>query len=244
VDSGAADPRAVRRALALALIARRDAGDDSLVAVLLRVCQAAADHLGVAGVAVNLMSPAGLESVAAATDLRTKELVELQFTTGEGPCCDAFALRRPVLVPDLASLGQPWPGYAAAALDRGARGAFAFPLNVGAAGLGVLDVFADVPGSLSEEQVAMALTFARIATEILLDGRLVSEEGRLDDGLQRALDNRAEVYQAQGMLMVSLDVGLAEAMVRMRAHAFSTDRALIDVARDIVAGRRFEVGDL
>jgi AmiR/NasT family two-component response regulator len=38
------------------------------------------------------------------------------------------------------------------------------------------------------------------------------------------------------MLMVDLGIGLAEALVRMRAHAFSRDLALIEVAREIIAG--------
>ena len=46
-----------------------------------------------------------------------------------------------------------------------------------------------------------------------------------------------EVYQAQGMVMVDLGVGLAEALVRLRAHAFLEGRPLADVARDVVAGR-------
>jgi hypothetical protein len=39
------------------------------------------------------------------------------------------------------------------------------------------------------------------------------------------------------MVMVDLGVGLAEALVRLRAHAFVEGRPLADVARDVVAGR-------
>ncbi len=39
------------------------------------------------------------------------------------------------------------------------------------------------------------------------------------------------------MVMVALDVSLAEALVRMRAHAFGTGRGLDEVAVDIVEGR-------
>ena len=53
-------------------------------------------------------------------------------------------------------------------------GVFAFPLHIGAVVLGVLDVYADLPGSLSEKQMATALTSAQLATEMLLDGHLVS----------------------------------------------------------------------
>jgi hypothetical protein len=43
------------------------------------------------------------------------------------------------------------------------------------------------------------------------------------------------------MVMVQLGVSLAEAMVRMRAHAYAENRQLHDVAADIVARRwRFD----
>jgi hypothetical protein len=38
------------------------------------------------------------------------------------------------------------------------------------------------------------------------------------------------------MVMVDLGVDLAEALARMRAHAFSHGIALIDLARDIING--------
>jgi hypothetical protein len=102
--------------------------------------------------------------------------------------------------------------------------------------LGVLNVYTDEPGSLSQEQVAAALTRAQLATEILLDGDVVSAGGRLDRDLSTALDQRAEIYQAQGMVVVDLDVDLAEALSRMRAHAFGNEMPLIDLARDIIGG--------
>jgi hypothetical protein len=217
-------------------------GLDGLVGLLDRLCRSAVTRLVVAGAAVNLMSADGSDGVAAASDQRSRDVEELQFTTGEGPCHEAFKGRRPVLTPDLSSVaGGRWPGYASAAQASGVGAVFAFPLNVGAVSFGVLDVFTDLPGSLSTDQLAMALTYAQIATEILLDGDLTTD-GRLDAGLSTALDSRAEIHQAQGMLLVDLDVKPAEALSRMRAYAFSHDRALIDLAHDIIDG--FDLRDL
>jgi AmiR/NasT family two-component response regulator len=39
------------------------------------------------------------------------------------------------------------------------------------------------------------------------------------------------------MVMIQLGVSLAEAMSRLRAHAFAQERRLGDVARDVVARR-------
>jgi AmiR/NasT family two-component response regulator len=49
--------------------------------------------------------------------------------------------------------------------------------------------------------------------------------------------SRAEVSQATGMLVAQLEVEPAEALVRLRAHAFATGRSATDVARDILDRR-------
>jgi hypothetical protein len=154
-----------------------------------------------------------------------------------------------VLVPDLAMTArQRWAGYASTGLGLGVCAVFSIPLHVGAVTLGVLDVYADRPGVLGEEEMAMLLNFAMIGTEMLLDSRAPDNqdpapEDTLDGRLDITLHRRAEVHQAQGMVMVDLGVDLAEALVRMRAHAFSRDLALIDVARGIIAGHALPGGD-
>ena len=49
--------------------------------------------------------------------------------------------------------------------------------------------------------------------------------------------SRTEVSQATGMLVAQLEVEPAEALVRLRAHAYSTGRSATEVARDIVERR-------
>ena len=210
---------------------------DGFAGQLQQLCRTLTSDLAVTGAAMNLMSPAGSEAVVAASDDHSRDVDELQFATGEGPCKDAFSSRRPVLTPDLRAVTHSrWPAYASAARELGVVGVFAFPLHVGAVVLGVLDVYADMPGSLSEKQVAAALTTAQLATEIILDGHLVSTDGRLDRDLSTALEHRVEVYQAQGMVVSDLGVDPVEALARMRAHAFGNEIPLLDLARDIISG--------
>jgi hypothetical protein len=198
------------------------------VVALHGLCRELTERLGLLGAAVNLTSGQGSAGVVAASDDRCRQLDEMQFSAGEGPCYDAVRRSRPVLTPDLAADGTAqWPGFTATALAAGVRGVFAFPLQVGAMCLGVLDVYAARSGSLGEVQVATALRYARAATAILLDG---------SPGLADAIDNRAEIYQAQGMVMVARAVGAAEALVRMRAHAFARDLPLLAVALEILDG--------
>ena len=217
---------------------------DGFAGQLQQLCRTLTTDLAVSGAAVNLMSTAGSEAVVAASDDHSRDVDELQFSTGEGPCKDAFAARRPVLTPDLRAVTHSrWPAYASAARDLGVVGVFAFPLHVGAVVLGVLDVYAELPGSLSDKQIATALASAQLATEIILDGHLVSTDGRLNRELSTALEHRVEIYQAQGMVVADLGVDPAEALARMRAHAFGNEMPLLDLARDIISGFVLPVDD-
>jgi GAF domain-containing protein len=205
------------------------------VQLLERVCVEASRALSASGVGVSLMASDGAHGMAAASDPNTARIEELQFTFGEGPCIDAAAGGRPVLVPDLADGAMlRWPMYAAAVLDAGLRAVFAFPLQVGAARLGVLDVFRAHSGAMSRPELGQALALADQVVTTLLDGQ---ERTTSTDELDEAFEHRAALFQAQGMVMVQLGTSLAEALARIRAYAYATDRPLNEVAADILAHR-------
>lgn len=201
-----------------------------------RLCRAAARHLPASGVGVSVLDEGGVQEVAAASDEHCERVEELQLVLGEGPCLDAFTARRPVLVGDLRH-EERWSAFSPAALAQGVHAVFAFPLQVGVARLGVLDVYRSVSGPLAKATLAQAISFAELAVDAFLDGQERAAPGAVGADLGDALENRAEIYQAQGMVMVDLGVSLAEAMSRLRAHAFAHDRRLGAVAHDVVSGR-------
>ena len=211
---------------------------------LSRLCRAAIHALPAWGTAVTVMTAEGMQPVAVASDLRTQALEEQQFSFGEGPCVDAFAGRRPVLEPDLGpGTSARWPAYTAAAHEQGVRAVFAFPLQIGAARLGVLDVYLDRPGTMSSATLGRALAFSEVALWILLDGQAESAADRPVERLEAAVDSRSELFQAQGMVMVQLGTSLSEAMSQLRARAYADHRRLGDIAADVVARRlQFQPG--
>ncbi|WP_433831272.1 GAF and ANTAR domain-containing protein [Actinoplanes sp. CA-015351] len=206
---------------------------------LQKVCVEATEALSAIGVGVSVMTADGVHGMAAASDPVTERIEELQFTLGEGPCVDALVTSRPVLIPDInEEVLRRWPVYGPAVHKKGIRAVFAFPLQVGAVRLGVLDVFRIHAGQLSRKQIGQAFQFAEHAVTTLLDGQ---DQSRDDRELDDAIESRAALYQAQGMVMVQLGVSLTEAMVRLRAHAYAEDRPLSAVAADVVARRlRFD----
>ena len=138
-----------------------------------RLCSVLTRVLPATGVGLSLLTDDnhGGRTVAA-SDTKSRTLEELQFTLGEGPCIDAYASRRPVLEPDLDTNGlRRWPGYAPAAQEQGVHAVFAFPLQVGAARAGALDVYRTEAGSLSAEALTQAVTFADVAMGLLIDSQ-------------------------------------------------------------------------
>ncbi|OJF12648.1 hypothetical protein BG844_19570 [Couchioplanes caeruleus subsp. caeruleus] len=218
---------------------RRIAADpgapEDLAGLLGHVCRIAAGELTASGVGVSVMTADGTRSLSAASAPASERFEDLQFLVGEGPCLDAFGTRRPVLIADLSSYAMTrWPLYAPAAYEDGIRAVFAFPLQVGAARLGVMDVFRERPGPLTELQLGSALLMADIIVEALLDRQENRDRQGFTDELVWSVGNRAQLFQAQGMVMVQLGIPLSEAMARMRAHAFAENRRLDDIARDVV----------
>jgi hypothetical protein len=221
-----------------ALIAREPLPHDCPggIAGRLRVlCLVTAHTLAARGVAVSLMTEIGPTGVVAALDEESEAIEELQFVCGEGPCWEAFETRAAVIAPDLrGDAARQWPGFSAAVQAHGVRSAVALPLQVGAARLGVLDIYRERPGAPDGGALAKAGALASIATLALLDGQSSADAGASPVGIEQALASRFVVYQAQGMVMIQLGVPMGEAMARMRAYAYAHDRTLGVVARDIV----------
>lgn len=208
-----------------------------------RLCQVCADVTAVSGAGIMLMSrEVALGSLYAANDA-TARMEELQYALGEGPCLDAYHEDRPVLEPDLAEPSTPrWFGLAAAALEAGVRALFGFPLHIGAVRLGALNLYRDRPGPLSDEQHADALVMADVAAHAVLVMQAEAPPGVLAAELEAAADLQYVVHQASGMVSAQLGVGIGPALIRLRTYSFANDRALLEVAQDVV-GRRLRFDD-
>lgn len=225
------------RALAAVAAAKSDPWTEGLPGELQRICRGAVDCLGMEGSTIQVNARHGVGAVLASSDDRARAIADAGFAAGEGPGHDAFELARPVLISRLVEDGYArWPGFVSSVRSTGIKACFSIPLHVGAVRLGVLDLYRWYPRGLDQAEVALALTFADLATERLLDPRPEPSSGGLDARLLDAIDRNSEIHQAQGMVMVDLDVDLAEAMALMRAHAFSRDLSLLEVAREILAG--------
>ncbi len=211
-----------------------------------RLCSACVALLDVDAAAISLVFDGAATGTLGGSSEPARNYDELQFTLGEGPCIDAVTRRTPVLVADLAESGdRRWPAFSPAMLAFNIRGVYAMPIVLAGEYVGALDLFRGRPGPLAPEHLKGALVAAELAGIPLLDlidGDLqaaVADPGS-DAWLELNALSRAEVGQATGMLVAELDIEPAEALIRLRAHAYATGRRTTDVASDIL-DRRLEL---
>ncbi len=220
-----------RRARMLGRLAATESAG-TMSAMLSRLC---AELTQLGGAEIMLGFDGELHGSLCSSDEISARLGDLQFDLGEGPAVDAIEIGRPVLEPDLANpVTTRWMAFTGPALEAGARAVFSFPLQVGAAHLGALDLYRDRPGPLTVVQHAEALFSADIATEAVLAVQAGAPPDTLASELEIGAHFHYVVQQAAGMVAVQLGISVTDALIRLRADAFGNSRPLEGVARDIV----------
>jgi GAF domain-containing protein len=226
--------------------------DDRLIRVLARLaapggssgaaklCEVCAEITEVSGAGIMLLSDNQPAGSLCTTDEVSALIEELQYTLGEGPCVEAYRHHAPVAEPDLARpAALRWGAFTPSAVAAGVRAVFGFPLSVGDVHIGALNLYRDRPGPLTGDQHADAVVAAGVAARTILS--LQAAPGELSPDIEASGNFRFVVHQAAGMIAVQLGVPVADALLQLRARAFSSDRPIVAVAHDIVKRRvRFD----
>ncbi|WP_328297353.1 ANTAR domain-containing protein [Streptomyces sp. NBC_00435] len=201
------------------------------------IASAAADALAMDGLAVSLVTGGDRTELVWCTDGPAREFQDLQLTLGEGPEPEAVRTGAMVWAPDLAQAGgRRWPALGMEAPALEASAVFCFPMVIGAIKVGVLTAVRRTAGPLTEGQADDALALATALTV-----RFLNREAPQSEGLN-PLDSlgdlqHAVVHQATGMLSVQLALSLPHALLRLRAHAYSSGRSITSISKDIVDRR-------
>ncbi|MFC0430756.1 hypothetical protein [Kutzneria buriramensis] len=204
------------------------------------VCRACSKEMAAGGVALYVIGDLGLGEVVFTTDPVSGLVAEHEVTLGEGPASDAVEQGLPVLVPDLTGEAAAcrWPVFAPAAVAAGVAAVFAFPLAMGLVTVGSLEVYRATWGDLSDDEVNSGLLFAEAAMQLLVERIQGQPTIWADDLFAKGFNpDWAVIHQATGMVSIHLQTDLTSAFLRLRAHAYLTDRALSDVALDVVTQR-------
>lgn len=194
--------------------------------------------LDIAGAGVSLLSGTKLSFVTANSE-RAATLERVQEELGAGPCMDVITSGDDVLISDIRTRAQRWPGYAATAERLGIVAIAALPLR-NSRKLGALDLYDVQVRDWTRDQLAAARVFADIATAYILNASELERERRTVEQLERALQSRIIIEQAKGVLANANDISIDAAFVLLRSYARDHHAKLREVAQAVVSlGLRF-----
>lgn len=128
----------------------------------------------------------------------------------------------------------PWPEFLRAAADQGIHSTLSLPLVVGDASVGAMNLYATEPEVFDEPARQAATLFASHAAIVLANAQAYWDAHDLSTGLGEAMEHRAVIEQAKGILMGSQGCD-EEAAFQLLVRASQRENVkLRDVARRIV----------
>ena len=156
-----------------------------------------------------------------------------QYAAGEGPCLDALYDGQAYRL-TLNDTGTRWPRFVAAMTGSGMAAMLALPLTVRDRTLGALNLYSRTPDPFTAEDVSVAELYAGQAGVALANLETHEAAIELAAQLRRALDSRAVIEQAKGMLMASRGLTAQEAFDTLVAASQRENRKLRDIAALVV----------
>jgi GAF domain-containing protein len=222
------DPRA-----AFAELGKIILGEQPLSATLERVAELAKQTIpGAADVSVTLLHDGEVAS-AAFTGPLAAQLDERQYEAGFGPCMDAATSGRTILIEDTAH-SPSYPDFARLADRKGIRHTMSVGLPVQRQTIGALNVYGADATPFDEAKQELATAFASYAAVAVANAGVYATTATLAANLQRALESRAVIDQAKGILMSRHGLSADAAFDLLSKESQLTNRKLRDIAEDLV----------
>lgn len=171
---------------------------------------------------------------AAASSETAYRIDQWEYASGCGPCIDALRDGREHYLPDVDSAG-PYDGFAAVLAEAGVRSVLGVPLVIAGEVLGALNVYAAQERAFDDETTrAVARHVAAQAATTLHNLRVYDASRTLAQQLEEALESRAVIEQAKGVLMGQRDCSADDAFEMLRRASQRENVKLREVAQRIV----------
>jgi GAF domain-containing protein len=187
---------------------------------------------GASDVSVTLID-GGRPKTVAFTGRLAVDLDERQYERGYGPCLDSVEGGQPIVINDMASDVR-WRDWAAEAVDRGAGSSLSIPVPVQREVMAALNIYSTQANAFDEDGVELATTFSAYAGVALANMHLYQAQGQMAEQLQNAMQSRAVIEQAKGILMGERRCDAEHAFNILIKLSQDTNRKLRDVAQALV----------
>ena len=227
------------RAAALSALAQFQVTETTVGEALQRIADITLEAVPAADVVgMSMLGDDGRPTTAVYTDPESPAIDEAQYQEGRGPCLDAWRDNVVLPVPRIEDVSDAYPAFAAACQQHGVQSTLSLPMRAGDVAVGALNLYAHVREGFSDDDRSVGQDLAAAGAAVLVNVSAYWTAFELTAQLHEAMDSRAVIEQAKGVLMAGRR-GLTpdEAFDLLRKVSQRENVKLRDIARRIVEGQ-------
>jgi GAF domain-containing protein len=203
------------------------------------ISRRALDTLPMAQFIAVIVSLEGKPATPVYTDDLAVELDIVQYKADSGPCLDSYRDGVVYIIDDTRSDDR-WPEFCSAAAAKGVLSTLSLPLRAGDVHLGAMNCYSRQAGSFADAEQAVGERFAAQASILLANAEAYHHAQALNQNLTAAMESRAVIEQAKGIIIASSHCTADEAFQILVDQSQSENRKLREIAGELVerVGRR------
>ena len=208
-------------------------GDDDLATMHTKMVLIASETIPACDLAsITVLRDDGTPATPAFSDKTALVLDEAQYAIGDGPCLSAIRHRGVEHVSTASDTR--WPAFIGAAVERGVLATFSVPLGNEETVVGGLNLYSETTAEFDDASKELACVFADQLGVAAATLTLYAEGYELSHQLQHAMQSRAVIEQAKGILMAAERCGPDAAFEILVRASQNQNRKLRAIATDIV----------
>ena len=227
-------------AKAMEVLSRFLVADTSLGDTLTRVAELTVGAVPAAAfVGIAMLDETARVTTAIFTDEQAPQIDRAQYDEGRGPCLDAWREQRTVRLDDIATDGvTAYPAFSQACLDHGIHSTLSLPLIASDRGVGALNLYAEDATAFSADDEQVGAELATAASVVLANAAAYWGAYDLSHQMTEAMQSRAVIEQAKGMLMAQSSGLTSDEAFQLLARASQRENVkLREIAQRIVDRR-------
>jgi GAF domain-containing protein len=219
---------------AFAQLGRIKLSENDIDGVMHRVADLAEHTVpGATEVSVTLLRSEGAHTAAFTGELAVA-LDEWQYEHGHGPCLAAAESTATLSVTDMTHESR-WPDWADRSVQAGVHSSLSIGMPIYESVKGALNIYASKPQAFDDEAIVLGQTFADYAAVALANAHLYDAQTTLAQHMRAAMDARAVIEQAKGIIMGERRCTADEAFAILARNSQNTNVKVRDVAAALVA---------
>ena len=187
---------------------------------------------GADGAGLTLLEENRADTIVATASF-VREVDDIQYGIGQGPCITAAREGRTVICGSLGADPR-WPRFGGRVARRGVHSVVSLPLIVPDGVVGAMNVYAHAKDAFDERAAELGEIFAAPAAIAVQNAQVLAQTRRLATQLQAALETRGVIDRAVGILMSRTGSTEQQALDRLRSLSQHEHHKLAVVARQII----------